>query len=104
LFSITVASTVAVLRREGGFLCKSKQLVVDFCAERLRRVFCVQGRWAWGNEVPSEIERTLAPRRNPYFVNVRLLILFTASWAAILVSAPAECGSLATSEGHTGSA
>ncbi len=43
-----------------------------------------QGRWAWGNEPVSDIERNVAPRARPALCGLRLLVLLAASWVAIL--------------------
>jgi hypothetical protein len=43
-----------------------------------------QGRWAWGNEPLSAMERALAPPRKPLWCLPRLAVLLVCSWAAVL--------------------
>lgn len=43
-----------------------------------------QGRWAWGNEEPTEVERNLAKRRTPDRLTLRLGVLLGLGWATVL--------------------
>jgi len=49
-------------------------------------------RWAWGDETPSQTERTLAKRIKPTFAGLRILTLLVLAWATIL--ALVVCGIL----------
>lgn len=43
----------------------------------------MQTRWAWGNEEPCELERSVAPRVRPDWCILRTLLLCFLSWLVL---------------------
>ena len=56
------------------------------CSSHVHLISISQGRWAWGLEEPSQLEKDLVPRDVPSYWLLRTIILTLLSWSLLILN------------------